>query len=101
MILPLLLTAITALSPASATASARPLSLAAADHCVLTVVLQCEVASDGAAKACRIASEDPNELGAGQAALAMSSTFHLTAPDDGQPVYLPVRINTGQCRKGR
>ena len=97
MILPLLLTAITAFSPASSAQSARPLSIAVAQNCVLTVVLQCEVGADGAAKACKVASEDPNSLGAGQAALAMSAAFQLTAREDGQPVYVPVRINTGQC----
>ncbi len=68
--------------------------------CTLTVVLQCAVARDGAASDCRIISEDPNTLGAGDAALSMSRSFRLTPREDGAPVLLPVRIQTGQCHAG-
>jgi len=98
VILPLLLTAITALSPANPVQSSRNMAVADAEGCTLTVVLQCAVAADGAAKDCSIASEDPNTMGAGQAALAMSASFHLKAREDGERVYLPVRIQAEQCR---
>ena len=42
-----------------------------------------------------------SSLGAGAAALSMSHSFHLTPRDNGAPVLLPVRIQTGQCTTNR
>jgi hypothetical protein len=89
------------LSSAMAPATQTPMKVAEGGACTLTVVLQCAVAQDGAASDCRIISEDPNTLSAGEAALAMSRSFHLSAREDGAPVLLPVRIQTGQCRTGQ
>ncbi len=88
------------LSSAVAPAAPSPIKVAEGGGCTLTVVLQCTVAQDGAASDCRIISEDPNTLGAGEAALTMSRSFHLSPREDGAPVLLPVRIQTGQCRVG-
>jgi hypothetical protein len=85
---------------APATAPAHPVSVAAAQACVLTVVLQCEVKSADQPGVCKVVSEDPNTLGAGEAALAMSAGFHLKPSANGEPVLIPVRIRTGQCGAG-
>ena len=97
MLLPVL-AAVTALNALPAAASA-PRVYAAAEpvSCTLTVVLECGVKDDGSAHDCRIASEDPNTLGAGQAALSMAASFRLKPGADGQPVLVPVRIRTDQC----
>lgn len=76
------------------TASAEP-------ACELTVLLQCQVAADGAASGCAVVSEDPNSLGAGAAALAMSRSFRLAPRDVPERVLVPVRIEAGVCRGTR
>ena len=103
MALPLIaaLTVAAAVSAASPSPTGRDLKLASAEGCGLTVMLQCHVAADGAARDCQVVSEDPNTLGAGAAALAMSAQFHLTPRPDGAPVLLPVRIQTGVCTARR
>ena len=69
--------------------------------CELTVLLQCQVAADGATSDCAVVSEDPNSLGAGAAALAMSRSFHLAPRDVLERVLVPVRIQSGVCRGTR
>ena len=86
---------------ASSPAAPAPITVADSGSCALTVVLQCAVAPDGAASDCKVISEDPNTMGAGDAALAMSRSFHLAPREVAGPVLLPVRIQTGQCRSGR
>ena len=101
MIAQLLLSVAAATSLAAATPK-TPINLADnATPCELTVVLECGVGADGAATACKVVSEDPNTLGAGASALSMSHSFHLTPRDNGAPVLLPVRIQTGQCTTNR
>lgn len=99
MVLPLFaaITVASALSATGPSAAGHDMTLARADSCTLTVVLQCHVAEDGAARDCQVVSEDPNSLGAGAAALSMSAQFHLPPRADGTPVLLPVRIQTGTC----
>jgi hypothetical protein len=99
-----LLAAITVASALSASGPSpvgHEVKMASAGSCTLTVVLQCRVADDGAAKDCQVISEDPNALGAGAAALSMSAQFHLTPRADDTPVLLPVRIQTGTCGAAR
>ena len=79
----------------------RTVSVAQTEACVLTVVLQCDAKAQTGADRCKVVAEDPNSLGAGQAALAMSAGFHLPVSADGAPVLIPVRIRTGQCIAGR
>ena len=69
--------------------------------CELTVLLQCQVAADGATSGCDVVSEDPNSLGAGAAALAMSRSFRLAPRDVAERVLVPVRIQSGVCRGTR
>ncbi len=96
------ITVASALSASGPAPGGHDVKLASAGSCTLTVVLQCRVAANGAAKDCQVVSEDPNALGAAAAALSMSSQFHLTPhPDDDTPVLLPVRIQTGTCGAAR
>ena len=83
------------------TLTASTLTARAETACELTVLLQCQVAADGATSGCAVVSEDPNSLGAGAAALTMSQSFHLAPRDVPERVLVPVRIQSGVCRGTR
>lgn len=88
-------------SPGKAAATSPTLTARAETPCELTVLLQCQVAADGATSACAVVSEDPNSLGAGAAALAMIRSFRLAPRDVAERVLVPVRIQSGVCRGTR
>jgi len=87
--------------PDKAGAPRPTLTASAETACDLTVLLQCQVAPDGATSACAVVSEDPNSLGAGDAALAMSRSFRLAPRDVAERVLVPVRIQSGVCHRTR
>jgi len=61
--------------------------------------LSCEVAHGGALTNCQVASESPEELGFGKAALAIAGVLVMNpwtpqgAPVDGARVRVPIRVN--------
>lgn len=60
---------------------------AAKAHVSGRAVIECQVALDGTARACRVVQETPADQGFGAAALALAPTLRLTpALVDGQPV---------------
>lgn len=90
-----------AAAPSNAGTPSPTLTANAQARCDLTVLLQCQVAPDGATSGCAVVSEDPNSLGAGAAALAMSQSFRLAPRDAPERVLVPVRIEAGVCRGTR
>jgi hypothetical protein len=82
-------------------APSATVTASAETRCDLTVLLQCQVAADGATSDCAVVSEDPNSLGAAAAALSMSRSFRLAPRDVPERVLVPVRIQSGVCRATR
>lgn len=95
---------IASLALAAAVASAAPakapsdLLTPVSEPKIAVALLNCYVKNDGRLTACTVQDETPNDLGVGQAALAMASQFQvdLLGPDGksraGSYIQVPVRI---------